>query len=309
VPLAVLAAGVSQALTLWHNRHARYSAIGRSRIAAPLAAALLQVGAGSAAIGLGGLIVGQVLGGLAGPLWLLWAQQRASGIRMLRWSRRQMWRVAGRYRQFPLISAPHAFVNGLQETMALGLLAAMAGPEAAGHFGVMSRVVKAPASLIGGALSEVLLGKLARMWNDGLDIRPMLRRAALALLVLAVPLGVCLVLVGPWLFEALLGPNWKAAGVYAQWLAPYLVGHFVIGPLTITPMVIGRQQTALWLSISGNAVYVAAIGLGVGVTGDVRAACGAISVALLIYFAIYWRWLMRSIGERRRDMMAALPTA
>ncbi|MFD2452772.1 hypothetical protein [Ideonella paludis] len=60
-----------------------------------------------------------------------------------------------------MLNTPHAFAGALQDTVALGLVAAALGPAAAGFWGLTLRYLKAPASLVGGAVSQALYPKLA----------------------------------------------------------------------------------------------------------------------------------------------------
>jgi O-antigen/teichoic acid export membrane protein len=301
LPLAVLGAGAMQALTLWHNRMGQFGAIGAARIAGPVTVTGLQVAAGWGQFGVFGLVAAQAAGSLIGPLLLAGWRSTASALGQVRAPVRRLLAVARRYRQFPLINAPHAFINSLQDTLTLVLLAALAGQASAGYFGLMGRIAKAPASLIGGALSEILLGRLADLKARDEDLRPLVRRSALYLALTAFPLAAMLVAAGPALFGLLLGSEWSVAGEYARWFAPYLFGHFVIGPLTITAMVIGCQREAFLLSFAGNAAYLVVMGLAIWLGGDVPVACGAVSVAMCVYFSIYWRWLMRRLEQLRRD--------
>lgn len=294
LPVFVAVAGLMQTLTLWQNRMRRFERIAQARVATPLATTVLQFGSAAAQFGVAGLVAAQTFGALAGPLLLLRAEGGRAGWRLPRWSARRLWRVAVRHRQFPLVNSPHAFINALQETLAIGLVATLAGPVAAGHYGLMTRLVKAPASMVGGAVSEVLLGALARTWAAGGDIRPLLRRATGGLALVSLLPALVLLAAGPALFGSVLGADWTEAGAYAQWLVPYLMAHFIVGPLTVASMVIGRQGRALAFSVAGNALYVAALALVLSQGGSLAQAFAAVSVVQVAYFASYWIWLLRA---------------
>jgi O-antigen/teichoic acid export membrane protein len=290
--------GFQQAMTLWSNRLGYFALIGQARV--------LQQGGLAAAQGVamlvgwttaGALVLAQLLSSLLAPVWLQWG-----GLR-LRWRRsrtliagqrhvRHLRRVAEQQRQFPLINSPHAFVNAMQETVVLAFIAAWAGAAAAGYYAMMVRLVKAPASLVGGALSEVLLSTLAADWRVGQSLRPHLARSLWALAGLALPGMLLLMLAGPVLFAWLLGEDWRVSGELARWFAPYVAAHFIAAPLTVAPMVTGRQAGALGFSLLGNVLYIAALGLGLAVGGSLAWALGAVSLLLPLYFAglLAWIW-------------------
>jgi O-antigen/teichoic acid export membrane protein len=268
------------------------------------------------------LVGAQVLGQVVAAAWLAWSARgvlaglwRPAGPARRRVGRRRWLRVARRlvrrYRQFPLVNAPHAFVNALQDTLALALVLALAGPVAAGLFGLMVRVVMAPTSLIGGALSEMLLGRAAATWREGGDVLPMLRRAVWLLGACALPSAMVLAWAGPWLFATVLGPAWREAGEWARWLAPCMAGRMIVGPLTVLPMIFQRQATAFAFSLCGNALYVLGLGLGLlavpawGVSDALRWACGLVSLLMGAYFAVYLAWLWRLAAARRAASVGA----
>lgn len=292
-------AGLQQALTLWANRLGRFGLIGQARVlqqgGMAAAQAVAMVGGWTTA---GALVLAQMLGSVLAPWWL---QYR--GLR-LRWRRarsriaarrhvRHLRRVAEEQRQFPLINSPHAFVNALQETLVLAVIAAWAGASAAGYYAMMVRLVKAPASLIGGALSEVLLSTLAADWRAGQSLRPRLARSLRALVGLALPGMLLLMLAGPSMFAWLLGEEWRVSGELARWFAPYVALHFIAAPLTVAPMVTGRQAGAFGFSLFGNALYVAALGLGLTVGGTMTWALGLVSLLMPLYFVGLLAWIWR----------------
>lgn len=297
--MAVGLLGLQQGLALWSNRHGRFAVIAQSRVGQQVVMALAQL----VAVAMGwltaaALVGAQLLSLLLPPLWLWWRGQQAR-LRSARTAvaARRRWRrvraLAWRYRQFPLVNSPHAFINGLQEAIALSLIAAYAGLAAAGWYAVMVRLVKAPATLVGGALSEALLSRLAEDWREGRSLQPTLARAMRGLLLPAVGGAVLLALVGPALFGWALGADWAPAGEYARWLAPYVAAHFVCAPLTVAPMVTQRQTGALAFSLVGNALYVLALVAVLASGRPVTEALGAVSVVMPLYFAAYLAWLYR----------------
>jgi O-antigen/teichoic acid export membrane protein len=108
-----------------------------------------------------------------------------------------------------------------------------------------------------------------------------------------------LILFGPWLFNWFLGEGWAVAGDYARWLGPYVAAHFVAAPLTVTPMVTGRQGGALMFSLVGNLAFVLSIGGVLLAGGAVWQALAVASVVMPVYFALYLAWLIHGAGGKR----------
>ncbi len=296
-------AGIQQALGLWANRQGQFALLARARLWQHLALAIGQ----SAALVLGvatalGLVMAQAAAACVAPLCLIKGRQSRRPSRLLRVAHaRRLWRLACRQRQFPLINSPHAFVNAFQETLVLALIAAWADAATAGHYALMVRLVKAPASLIGGALSEVLMSRLAQDWREVRSLRPRIRQSLLGLLLPALAGALVLVLMGPALFAGLLGSEWRVAGDYARWLAPYVAAHFIVGPLTVVPMVTGRQAGALAFSLVGNALYAGAIASALGMGLDLTHALGLVSLLLPVYFAVFLGWIWQGAEPPRTE--------
>jgi len=297
LPPVVMLGGALQALTLWSNRQRNFGLIAQTRVLQQASTTALQLAAHAG--GLMALVLSQVLGALLAPAWL-W--RRGPALRLGRWPRwAALKRLASRYRQFPLINSPHAFVNSLQETLVIAVIAALASPAAAGYYAITVRLVKAPASLVGGAMSELLLGELARGWQQGEDLRPQLRKTIRLLALVALPPAVVLLIWAPRLFGLALGPPWSEAGDYARWMTPYVWAHFIAAPLTVAPMVTGRQRGALVLSVVGNLIYVLAVIVALGLGGDLSQALAAISISMPLFFAGYLWWLVRGSVHRQSE--------
>lgn len=198
--------------------------------------------------------------------------------------------TAHRWREFPLLNTPHAFLGALQDTVAVALIASVLGPAAAGFWGLALRYLKAPATLVGSAVSQVLYPQLsAHGPGPSVPARAALRRVMAALGAMGLLLTLVLMAIGPWLFQQLFGDQWREAGQLARVLAPYIGTHFVAAPLAVVTMAWGAQAWALRLALWGQAAFVVALALGLWL-GGLDGAGIAVSLAMTIYFGVYfWR--------------------
>lgn len=298
LPPAVAAMGGLQLLMMWANRAEAWRALAASRFVQYAGAALLQValgwwlwrGAGGMAAGADAawaLVLGQVAAVLlATPL--LARPAPASG-----WG--GLWRVpldalrgvARRYRDFPLLNTPHAFLGTLQDALAVALLIAWSGEAAAGFWGLALRYLKAPATLVGTAVSQALYPRLTH--SSPAAAQRAVRQVMAVLGGLALMLMMVLLLAGPWLFTLLFGANWREAGELARALAPYIAAHFVAAPLAVVTMAWQGQRWALRLALVGQAVFLLCLAWGLWTGGLLRGAW-AVSAGMVLYFGYYfWR--------------------
>jgi O-antigen/teichoic acid export membrane protein len=300
LPFAVAALGAAQWLTLWANRAQRYGALSASRITQYGGAAVLQGAAGMAHFGPVGLVAGPAVAAAAAAAWLtrpaplggwgaLWHVPRARWMAMAR-----------KHRDFPLLNTPHSFANALSDTLAVALLVAFTGDAAAGFWGLAMRYLKAPATLVGGAVSQALYPRLANVPPG--EARGVVRRVMGVLALLALPLVLGLLLAGPSLFAWAFGESWREAGALARALAPYIGVHFVASPLAVVTMAWGAQAWALKLALAGQLMFLAALAAGLH-WGGLLGGAWAVSAVTVLYFGWYF-WSLATWKEARHAAVA-----
>ena len=302
LPLAVAAAGALQLLIMWSNRAQRFRALAISRVLQYGGAALLQVALGVALWGAArqpagaeaawALVIAPVISGVLAALVLV-QPAPAGGWRALLPARAHpgMRQVAVKFRDFPLLNTPHAFLGALQDALAVAMLVAFSGHAAAGFWGLGLRYLKAPATLVGSAVSQALYPRLAGA--QPADAQRAVRQIMALLGVVALGLMLVLMVAGPWLFRLVFGAAWQEAGELARALAPYIAVHFVAAPLAVVTMAWKAQRWALLLSIVGQIVFLIALMLGLkfgGLIGGGWAVSGAMSVYFLYFFYKLATW-------------------
>jgi len=284
LPAAVGALGLVSLATLNATRAQRFPGLAVARVLQHGGGALLQVGAGLLQAGVVGLIAAPIAAALAALAVLGWPGPARA-------ARAQWQAVARLHRSFPLLNTPHAFLGALQDTLAVALIAASLGPAAAGAWGLALRYLKAPATLVGGAVSQALYPRLAPA--DGAAPgctaagRALVLRTMALLALLAAPLVALLWWLGPALFVWAFGPDWVQAGELARALALYIGLHFVASPLGVVTMAWHAQAWALKLALVGQGVFVAALAGGLAWDG-LRGAGWAVSAAMAVYFGWYF---------------------
>ena len=289
LPLAVLAGSLSQALMQWVTRAEGFKALAVARVVQYGGGALLQVACGLLAWGAFGLMWGALVAALL-ALPLLMRPSPQGGWRALLHTPVQGLReMAHKHRDFPLFNTPHAFAGALQDSLSLWLIGAWIGDAHVGFWALALRYLKAPAGLVGGAISQALYPKLAQAASlvEGrkLVVQTMGMLGGLALALMAV-----LMLFGPWLFRTLFGEGWREAGELARALAPYIAAHFVAAPLSVAPMAWRGQRWMLKLALVGQLMFIAGLAAGLHWGGLMGAAWG-VSGMMLVYFG-YFFWAL-----------------
>jgi O-antigen/teichoic acid export membrane protein len=288
---------------MWSNRAQYFRALAISRVLQYGGAAVLQVVLGlllwayarepAAADAAWALAVAPVLAAVIAALVLVrpapaggWRVVFAGDTRM------QQRRVAVKFRDFPLLNTPHAFLGALQDALAVAILVALSGHAAAGFWGLALRYLKAPATLVGSAVSQALYPRLAGA--QPADAQRAVRQIMALLGAVALALMLALMVVGPWLFRRVFGEQWREAGELARALAPYIAVHFVAAPLSVVTMAWKAQRWALFLSIIGQIIFLIALIFGLkfgGLVGGGWAVSGAMSIYFLyfLYKLAIWK--------------------
>ncbi len=293
LPFAVASAGAAQWLTLWANRAQRFKSLSASRVTQFGGAAVVQAANGLAQAGSAGLIGGAVVANVAALAWLHRPAPAGGWLALWHVPRDAMRKIAHKHRSFPLFNTPHTFANALADTLTIAMLVASTGEAAAGFWGLCMRYLKAPATLVGGALSQALYPRLVGATPQ--EARGIVRRAIAALALIALPLVVLLLVAGPALFEWAFGARWREAGELARALAPYIGMHFIASPLAVVTMAWNAQAWALRLALVGQAMFLAALALGLHF-GGLLGGAWAVSAATLLYFGWYF-WALANWKE------------
>ncbi len=285
LPVAVLFAGAAQWLALWASRAQRFAALSASRMLQYGGAAVAQVAGGLLHLGTAGLVGGPVVSSAA-ALVCLGKPAPAGGWRGL-WSvPRSAWQaVARRHRDFPLYNTPHAFAGALQDTLAVAMVVAWTGEATAGFWGLALRYLKAPASLVGSAVSQVLYPRLVAAAPD--EACSAVRQVMVTLALVVLPLVLVLLFFGPDLFALAFGERWREAGRLARALAPYIGMHFIASPLAVATLAWGAQAWALRLALVGQTMFIAALAAGLN-WGGLEGGAWAVSAAMTLYFGWFF---------------------
>jgi O-antigen/teichoic acid export membrane protein len=294
LPLSLWLAGLMQAWTNWNNRHSRYRANASGRMSQSVGMSLTQLAGGVLHCGPGGLILGQFAGQACSLLAQAWTDIKTRCNWRHQVDRATMKMVALEYSEFPKINTPHAFVTALQDSMTLAMLGALSGTATVGYYGMMMRLLKLPAALIGQAVAQVAYRELAEARNQGLPLRPILKRMVFALGGLAMVPFLVIQLAGEPLFTLVLGASWRTAGRYAEAMSVFILFHFIASPLAMVPLVIKRQRTAFVLSLVQTVLFVGALWSGFHFLGGPVRAFTLFSWVMVGYFMCYFSWLFRA---------------
>jgi len=287
LPISLLGIGLYQTLTYWSIRNREFGLNGRTRVVQGAGQAICQIALGLARAGAAGLVLGEVIGRVAGAGNLaqsVWRRHRAA---VSGHSLEEIKATAKEYSSFPRISVPATILHTTTTNFTL-LLAPIYGATQYGLYFFGIRFLWAPVSMVAQAMAQVYLGEASRWARE--DPALMLRSfdqivKRLALLGI-LPFGVLAFFGGPltaFVFKAI----WFEAGILVQIQAVSWWAMFVVGPVINTLNILGRQKWQLWADASGVALMALGFWLSWRFGWSARVAVGLYSGAI---FAMY-AWL------------------
>jgi O-antigen/teichoic acid export membrane protein len=246
VPLGFFGAGTYQALSYWAIRRRAFTRIARTKLSQGIGQVGAQVALGLASAGAPGLLVGDVIGRVAG----------GGGLALLAWrdhpmslvTRRSLVAAVRRYRRFPMLTTWAGLLNIGSLQLPSLMFAASFGAAAAGLYALSYKMLVLPTMMIAQAVGQVFLSRAAGVAREPARLRGLTERTALVLFACGLPVFATVGLSGPRLFAVVMGGQWEQAGRYAQVLAPWFVVWLVSNPLSGLLSVREWQGSALAFS-------------------------------------------------------------
>lgn len=294
LPLAQLGAGISAALIYWAMRTKTFTAIAANRVTQGVALVTVQLGLGVAGAGSLGLLVGDLVGRVAGSTRLARAAWASHSAAFRRVSRSGMAAAARRYRRFPIVSTWSALLASLGLQTPLLLVVAFYGPVEGGEYALAARVGALPLSLVAAAVSQVFVAEAARLnRTDPPGVRRLFGRTTRALALAGLGPAILAMVAAPLLAGPIFGSSWQDAGIFIAILVPSFYLEFVISATGDVLYVLERQKLQLAreivrVSLIGGAIPIAVL-LGQSVTVAVAVLSVGRCLTYLAYGIVSWR--------------------
>jgi len=306
LPIGVAAIGAYNIFQLWATRKRAFKRISITRIEQAVGGVGAQLGLGVAGFGAGGLIVGQLISQGSGFLGLARRAIKEDGHILKQINLRRMTVAASAYRRYPKYSTFEALANSASVQLPLIIIAGFVGSAELGMLMLAMRIMQAPMSLVGMAVSQVYYVQAVDEFRQG-------RLAELTAKVMG---GLAKLGIGPLLFAALVAPSlfgiifgeaWQRAGVLLAWMTPWFVLQFMTSPVSMALHVTSHQRLALGLQVFGLTFRVTTVvTAGELINGGVSewyAASGA------VFYLFYLIVVSGVVGLRFTDLMYQLWSA
>jgi O-antigen/teichoic acid export membrane protein len=270
IPLGVGGMGLYLILTQWAVREAEFSLIAKTKVTQSISGILVKLLFGLLGIKPLGLLLGNIASQAGGITTL--GKKLISKNGFPKANKEQLKRVAIKYRKFPLYSTWGGMLNTLGRQITPIMLIAFYGAETAGFFALGMRILQLPVTFIGQAIGQVFVQRASRAKYEGNLAQVSLKTFEALLQIGTFPI-LCISLLAPELFSFVFGERWRMAGVFAQFLGPWVLLMFAFSPISRLYSILQKQREDLFFQI-------------INVTGRISS----------ISFGYYWENILLSIG-------------
>ena len=280
-------------------RERRFSAIARRQLVVAALTVALQLVAGLVGGGVSGLAISTLVAQLMGVASLCVGSPLMA--RRFATTRAQLLRILRRYASFPLLLAPAGWLNSLGSNAPLLVVGALYATDAAGWFGLTLRIVALPAAFVGTAIAQVYLSELALRRRElaGTE-RALFLKTSTILSVAAVLFGGALILVGPWAFGIVFGPEWAPAGDMARAYALAASAQILASPVSATLIIYERVVIQIVWDASRLLLTIGSLIVAWSLHASVVNAVWALSVVTALCYAANWELCRRTVMRRQK---------
>jgi O-antigen/teichoic acid export membrane protein len=298
LPVGVLLGGAYKVFNYWAVRTKRFTTIAGTTLRQALATIAIQLAAFK--LGVLALLFGQVAGQSVGTARLGRPALATPPFKQVSWN--GVGQAAGRYRRFPFFSTWEGLFNTAGLQLPPLMFAMIFGPVAAGLYSLANRVLSLPMSLVGTAIGQVFFSNAAEARRTG-ELGPLVSRLHAKLAHIGLPPTLLLLLLGPDIFALVFGAEWRQAGEFARWMAPWLYLVFVSSPLSTLFAIMEHQRQGLAFQVILLIARVLAILIGAW-TGKLTITIMLFSGASALCWLGFLFWIARLAGNRPGSMIA-----
>ena len=297
LPLLVFLMAAGNVFQHWFNHNREYRTLATSKIITSAGNNLTTVLMGFAGFGALGLWLGNFAGFLIVILFfaILFFLRYRDTVGHLEFSTQK--RLAHTYQYLPLTNMPQVIVDMVQVYGIIFLLQTLYSSEVLGWYSLSQRLLQAPMFLIGTSICQVFYKDASEKYIMDGDITGLLRKTIKMSAIVALPVLVVMLTIGPWLIALIFGLSWKESGIISRILAPWFFFDFIRSSVSYTPLIIGKTRQMFYITMIGAILMVIAITAGGLLIGNSHISFILLSVLLSIYcVSVIW-WIFNSVNK------------
>lgn len=301
--VSIFLTSIFKTLSVWFNRQKHYKTISSNAIVQSSTTAIVNVSNGFAGYTSGGLIIGSISGQFVSALRYsyLFIKEGKALFRRISWARIK--KVAHVYREYPKYSLPHSLIDMISITGLPLLIAYLFSEAVLGWYGLMLRALKAPLGILAASLGQVYFQQFSLEVANKRSIKSLFEKTVLRVAFIILPFFILILIWGPEIFSIVFGEKWRQAGIYAQYLTPWLFMSSITSPVSQTPLTLGYVKINMFLGLFSNTLIVSIFLISSYFSNNVEFVFLNIGIIMPVYFLFLLLWYFRIIKNYEKSLL------
>lgn len=295
-----------QNLTIWLNRRKNYKNISTNMISQSATSASVNIGNGFAGFTSGGLIPGSIAGQSIGFLLFLRILIKRDKRLFKHISWKKVKQNAVKYNEYPKYSFPHRLVDMISVTGLPILIATLFTEAVLGSYGFMLRVLKAPLGILSASLGQVYYQQISEQVASNKSVISLFKKTVTRVTLIILPFFIVIYFWAPDIFAFVFSEKWREAGIYAQYLTPWLFVTSITSPVSQTPLTMGYVKLNMWAGVFSNLLLVGLFYLFASLYNDAGTVFKLLGYILPIFYLLllYWYYHIIKIYENKLQTLS-----
>ena len=111
--------------------------------------------------------------------------------------------------------------------------------------------------IVGTSLGQVFFSKISEAKKNNLELMPIVLKVTKYLFLISIIPFLLILFFGEDLFSIVFGSEWAFSGRLSEIMTPWLWINFIISPLSVIPLVLGKQRSFLIIGLISSVSQVA----------------------------------------------------
>lgn len=248
IPFSVFFIGIYNILNYFNNRKKNYKDISRALILKSIILSIIQLSIGFLKNGASGLISGEILSRMFSNMKLL-KNIINDKLLLSKISVLKIIALAKKYKDFPKFSMWAILANTLSSHLISILISIYYNIITLGFYSLSERLLGAPIALIGKSISQVFFQEAVQENKHTGTIKKTFISSLKKLLIVGFPIFLVLFFIVEDLFAFIFGEKWRIAGEYSQYLIILFFARFLVSPLTMVPIILGKNKIDYYFQV------------------------------------------------------------
>lgn len=249
---AVFAASLAQVIIVFLTREKQFKSLSGFRlveVVANITPALLLGGLGATGL-VSAYLISQMVLAMA-LTWFLIRVWKKNYKHDQTTSLPAMKEIASRFSQFPKYNVSQGLLDAFQMSGILWIGSSFLSLAAMGIYGLVMRFLQLPFGLIIRPLAQVYFGEISEAYRQKKPFFEFSKKLAIRIAIIAIPALLIFPFIAEFIFELVLGKEWKEAGKIAAILAFWIVADSIRAPLSQIPIILSLQARYLKITFTG----------------------------------------------------------